>query len=112
MSTPTTMQRAQEILAERRRLGFQAHKSHHALMSFARYADRMGHPGPLNVEHMSERARHDKCKRGTPETCTETAGVSYSGSSVSSRSPADAIVATAGRQHAVVDLLAVRPHYR
>ena len=67
MSAPTTMQRVGEFLAERRRLGFQAHKSRYILISFARYADRLGSPEPLTVEHMAEWARQDKWKRGTPE---------------------------------------------
>jgi integrase len=68
MSSPTTLHRAQEFLAERVRLGFQAHKSRYALISFARYMDRQRHRGPLTVEHMAEWARRDKWQRGTPET--------------------------------------------
>jgi integrase len=68
MSSPTTLHRAQEFLAERRRLGFQAHKTRYALISFARYMDRQRHRGPLTVERMADWARHDKWQRGTPET--------------------------------------------
>lgn len=68
MSAPATMQRAEEFLAERRRLGFQAHKSRYALISFARYTDGLDHCGPLTVEHMADWARHDKWQRGVPET--------------------------------------------
>ena len=68
MSARTIMQRAEEFLAERRRLGFQAHKSRYALISFARYTDGLDHLGPLTVEVMAEWARHDKWNRGTPET--------------------------------------------
>ena len=50
MSAPTMMQRAQSFLAERRRLGFKAHKTRYALFSFARYADRQHLKGPLTVE--------------------------------------------------------------
>jgi integrase len=68
MSSPITMRRVEEFLAERRRLGFQAHKSGYALISFARYMDGLDHRGPLTVEHMTEWARHDKWQRGVPET--------------------------------------------
>jgi integrase len=68
MNSHTTMQRAEEFLAERRRLGFQAHKSRHALISFARYTDGLDQSGPLTVEHMADWARHDKWQRGVPET--------------------------------------------
>jgi integrase len=68
MSSPTTLHRAQEFLAERRRLGFQARKTRYALISFARYMDRQRHRGPLTVERMADWARRDKWQRGTPET--------------------------------------------
>ena len=68
MSSHIIMQRAEEFLAERRRLGFQSHKSGYALISFARYTDGLGHLGPLTVEHMANWARHDKWQRGVPET--------------------------------------------
>jgi integrase len=68
MSARTTMQRVEEFLAERRRLGFQGHKSRYALISFARYTDGLDHLGPLTVEHMADWARHDKWQRGVPET--------------------------------------------
>jgi integrase len=68
MSTSSTIQRVQEFLAERRRLGFQAHKTRYALISFARYMDRQRHRGPLTVEHMADWARRDKWQRGTAAT--------------------------------------------
>jgi integrase len=68
MSSPTTLNKVQEFLTERRRLGFQAHKSRYALISFARYMDRQRHRGPLTVERMADWARRDKWQRGTPET--------------------------------------------
>lgn len=68
MNSHIIMQRAEEFLAERRRLGFQAHKSRYALISFARYTDGLDHVGPLTVEHMADWARHDKWQRGVPET--------------------------------------------
>ena len=68
MSSHITMQRAEEFLAERRRLGFQAHNARYALISFARYTDGLDHLGPLTVEHMADWARHDKWQRGVPET--------------------------------------------
>jgi integrase len=68
MSSLTTLHRAQEFLAERGRLGFQAHKSRYALISFARYMDRQRHRGPLTVERMADWARRDKWQRGTPAT--------------------------------------------
>jgi integrase len=55
-------------LAERRRLGFALGSSGLALMSFARYVDRLRHRGPLTVEVMADWARRDKWNRGTPET--------------------------------------------
>lgn len=68
MSSHITLQRAEEFLAERRRLGFPAHKSRYALISFARYTDGVGHLGPLTVEHMADWAHHDKWQTGAPET--------------------------------------------
>ena len=60
MSSPTTMQRAEEFLAERRRLGFQALKSRYALISFARYTDGLDQSGPLTVEHLADCIREGK----------------------------------------------------
>ena len=68
MSARTTMQMAEEFIAERRRLGFQAHKSRYALISFAQFTDSLAPLGPLTVEHMADWARHDKWQRGAPET--------------------------------------------
>jgi len=69
MSAPAAMQTmVGNYLAERRRLGFTLGSSGLALMSFARYVDRLRHRGPLTVEVMAEWARHDKWNRGTPET--------------------------------------------
>jgi len=69
MSAPTTMETmVGNYLAERRRLGFALGSSGLALMSFARYVDRLRHRRPLTVEVMAEWARRDKWNRGTPET--------------------------------------------
>jgi integrase len=69
MSAPATMHtRVSNYLAERRRLGFALGSSGLALMSFARYVERLRYHGPLSVELMAEWARHDKWNRGTPQT--------------------------------------------
>jgi len=69
MSAPAAMQTmVGNYLAERRRLGFVLASSGLALMSFARYVDRLRHRGPPTVEVMTAWARHDKWNRGTPET--------------------------------------------
>jgi integrase len=69
MSARTTMRtRVDNYLAERRRLGFELHKTGQALASFVRYVDRRGHRGPLTVQLMADWARCDKWQRGTPAT--------------------------------------------
>jgi len=69
MSAPATMQTmVGNYLVERRRLGFALGSSGLALMSLARYVDRLRHRGPLTVEVMAAWARQDKWHRGTPET--------------------------------------------
>jgi integrase len=51
MSEPTPMvQLAREYLEYRRRLGFQLRIPGQMLLEFARYADRIGHTGPLTTE--------------------------------------------------------------
>ena len=51
MSEPTLMVRlVEEYLDYRRRLGFQLHIVGQMLLEFARYADRVGHSGPLTTE--------------------------------------------------------------
>jgi integrase len=69
MNARTDLQaRLDDYLAERRRLGFELHKTGLALASFARYVDRLGHQGPLSVEVMADWARHDKWQRDDPQT--------------------------------------------
>jgi integrase len=51
MSEPTPMvQLAEEYLDYRRRLGYQLRIEGQMLLGFARYADRVGHTGPLTTE--------------------------------------------------------------
>lgn len=47
MSVPSVQSRVQEYLDDRRRLGFSLKTTGSYLMSYARYADRTGHSGPL-----------------------------------------------------------------
>jgi integrase len=60
--------RVDAYLAERRRLGFQLTKMRWALTSFARYAAKVRHRGPLSLEVMAEWARHDHWHRDSPPT--------------------------------------------
>lgn len=60
--------RANDFLAERRRLGFESTCMGFALRSFARYIDALGHRGPLTMEIMANWARRDKRNRTTPIT--------------------------------------------
>jgi integrase len=47
---PTMVALAQEYLALRRQLGYALHSTGQQLMAFARYADKVGHRGPVTVE--------------------------------------------------------------
>ncbi|HVA19091.1 MAG TPA: tyrosine-type recombinase/integrase [Solirubrobacteraceae bacterium] len=61
-------QRAQQYLAERRRLGFELSDMAEALESFTEYAERLGRRGPLTLEVMSEWARCDHIQSTDPRT--------------------------------------------
>jgi integrase len=50
MSTTTMPERVEEYLAYRRALGYQLHKEGQRLRSFGRFADAVGHKGPLTTE--------------------------------------------------------------
>jgi integrase len=69
MSARISLQaRANDYLAERRRLGFELKSMGLVLASFARHVTVVRHQGPLTVDLMAEWARHDKCSRGTAQT--------------------------------------------
>jgi integrase len=63
--SPTMVDLAQEYLALRRQLGYALHSPGKALLAFARYADSLGHRGPLTVDlavrwaKLPQRARPD-----------------------------------------------------
>jgi len=61
-------QRAQQYLAERRRLGFELSDMQEALESFTHYADRLKGHGPISLEVMSEWARRDHIHSTDPRT--------------------------------------------
>src|SRR5262249_45967034 len=65
--TMTMQTLVQEYLDERRGLGFALTIPGTQLMAFARYADALGHRGPLTRELMTSWAR-DEAKRATPLT--------------------------------------------
>jgi integrase len=50
MSSKTMAERVEEYLAYRHALGYQLHKEGQRLRSFARFADDVGHEGPLTTE--------------------------------------------------------------
>jgi integrase len=50
MTTPTMLERVEEYLAYRHALGYQVRIEGQLLRSFARFADGVGHQGPLTVE--------------------------------------------------------------
>ena len=64
---PSTLSQVQEYLDERRRLGFTLSISGAQLLSFARFADRAGHRGPLTARLMMDWAR-DEARRADPAT--------------------------------------------
>ena len=56
-TTIPLLSRAEDYLAERRRLGYALRSSGYAIKSFARYVDDVGHEGPLTAELMATWAR-------------------------------------------------------
>ena len=63
MSTPIDLRaKVGDYLAERRRLGFELRNMALALASFARYAEHVGHQGPLTTDVMADWARQDKAQ--------------------------------------------------
>jgi integrase len=68
MRTKNAMQRrAQEYLDERRRLGYDLSKSGAMLLAFARFADEVGHKGPLTLQLIVDWAK-GQATRATPIT--------------------------------------------
>lgn len=68
MTSPSSMlSQVQEYLDERRRLGFALAISGTQLLSFARFADRAGHQGPLTVQLVMSWAQQGT-RRATPAT--------------------------------------------
>ena len=69
MSAQLSLQvRVEQYLAERRRGGFGLRTMGHALASFARYVQTVGHDGPLTVELMAAWARQAKSGNGDRAT--------------------------------------------
>jgi hypothetical protein len=62
---PSMLSLAQAYLDERRRLGFALANPGTQLLSFARFADRTGHRGPLTVQLMRDWAQGE-AKRANP----------------------------------------------
>ena len=61
MNTPIDLRaKVDDYLAERRRLGFELRNMALALVSFASYAEHVGHQGPLTTDIMADWARQDK----------------------------------------------------
>jgi integrase len=68
MRTNNAMQRrAQEYLDERRRLGYALSDSGAKLLAFARFADKVGHKGPLTLKLIADWAK-GQATRATPIT--------------------------------------------
>jgi integrase len=68
MRTNNAMQRrAQEYLDERRRLGYALSNSGPKLLAFARFADKVGHKGPLTLKLIVDWAK-GQASRATPIT--------------------------------------------
>ena len=63
MTTPTMTQRVEEYLSYRRALGYQLHKEGQRLRSFARFAEEVGHHGPLTTEIALRWARQPAVER-------------------------------------------------
>ena len=69
MSTPIDLRaKVDDYLAERRRLGFELRNMALALMSFASYAEQVGHQGSLTTDVMADWARQDKAQNQTMGT--------------------------------------------
>ncbi len=69
MSSPRSLHaRAEDYLAERRRLGFGLRTPAYALRGFARHVRSVGHRGPLTVEVMADWARRDSHGSSDPRT--------------------------------------------
>jgi len=68
MNQPNLQTRVRQYLRERRSLGFQLRSMGYALSSFARYANKLKHSGPLRVELMAEWARRDRAHSVDPKT--------------------------------------------
>ena len=64
---PSMLSLAQAYLDERRRLGFALTTPGTQLLNFARFADRIGHRGPLTVQLMMDWAQGE-AKRASPAT--------------------------------------------
>jgi len=62
-AAPTMVARVEEYLALRRQLGFALQSSGQQLLGFARYADGVGHRGPITVELAVRWARLPQCAR-------------------------------------------------
>jgi integrase len=67
MPTPSMQSRVEEYLDDRRHLGFALKTTGSYLMAFARFADRIGHTGPLSTEIILAWARGETA-RTTPTT--------------------------------------------
>jgi integrase len=61
--------RAEDYLAERRRLGYALRSTGYSIKSFARFADDLGHEGPLTVELMAAWARRGSGNGERPTQC-------------------------------------------
>ena len=63
MITPIDLRaKVDDYLAERHRLGFELRNMALALVSFASYAEHVGHQGPLTTDVMADWARQDKAQ--------------------------------------------------
>jgi hypothetical protein len=66
MSMPIDLRaKVDDYLAERRRLGFELRNMGLALVSFASYAEHVGHQGPLTTDVMADWARKDNAQNYT-----------------------------------------------
>ena len=65
----TLRSRAEDYLAERRRLGYALRAPGYAIKSFASYVDDLGHQGPLTLEVMAAWARRVSGTCGHPTQC-------------------------------------------
>lgn len=65
----TLLARAEDYLAERRRLGYALRTPEYAIKSFAAYVDDLGHDGPLTMEVMAAWARRVPGNEERPIQC-------------------------------------------